>query len=124
MAAWHAALAAPAWDNPPVWVHADLLPVNLVARHGKLSAIIDFSGLGAGDPAIDMLPAWTLLTARTRGLFRAAADVGDATWLRGRGWGLGLGIGAVHFYRSTNPVLAAIGLRAIREATADYQDGS
>lgn len=56
-AAWQAALAAPAWARAPVWVHADLHPVNLLARHGQLTAVIDFGGLGAGDPAIDMLPA-------------------------------------------------------------------
>ena len=67
-----------------------------------------------------MLPAWTLLTAASRELFRAAADVDDTTWLRGRGWGLHLGLGAVHVYRRTNPVLAATGRHAIVEAVADH----
>jgi hypothetical protein len=57
----------------------------------------------------------------TREVFRAEAGADDATWARGRGRGPGLGIGAVHFYRATNPVLAAIGLHAIRQAIADYQ---
>jgi len=118
-AVWETAVAAPAWDGPPVWVHADLYPVNLLTRDGRLTAVVDFGGLGVGDPAIDMLPAWALLTARTRDLFRAEVDVDDATWLRGRGWGLGLGLGAVHFYRATNPVLAAIGRHAIAETIAD-----
>lgn len=120
-AAWQAALAAPAWGRPPVWVHADLYPVNLLARHGRLAAVIDFGALGTGDPAIDMLPAWAWLTAETRGLFRAEVGADDATWARGRGWGLGLGLGAVHFYRVTNPVLAAIGQRVFTEVLADYQ---
>jgi aminoglycoside phosphotransferase (APT) family kinase protein len=119
-AVWETAATAPTWDGPPVWVHADLYPVNLLARHGRLTAVIDFGGLGVGDPAIDMLPAWVLLTARTRELFRAEVGVDEATWLRGRGWGLGLGLGAVHFYRATNPVLAAIGCHAIAEAIADF----
>ena len=68
-----------------------------------------------------MLPAWALLTAQTRELFRAEANVDEATWVRGRGWGLALGIGAVHFYRVTNPVLVAIGRRSIAEALADHQ---
>jgi aminoglycoside phosphotransferase (APT) family kinase protein len=120
-AAWDTALAAPAWDGPPVWIHADLYPTNLLAQHGRLSAVIDFGGLGTGDPAIDMLPAWALLTTRSRDLFRAEADVDEATWVRGRGWALGLGVGAVHFYRVTNPALAANGRRCIAEALADYQ---
>jgi aminoglycoside phosphotransferase (APT) family kinase protein len=31
-AAWQTALTAPAWGGAPVWVHADLYPVNLLAR--------------------------------------------------------------------------------------------
>jgi len=121
IAAWETALSAPLWHGAPVWVHADLYPVNLLVRSGRLSAVIDFGGVGVGDPACDMLPAWALLTAQTRDLFRAEVDVDDATWARGRGWGLGLGLGAVHVYRVTNPVLAAIGRHAVAEAIADYR---
>jgi aminoglycoside phosphotransferase (APT) family kinase protein len=120
-AAWETAMAAAVWEGPPRWVHADLLPGNLLARHGRLTAVIDFGGLGVGDPAIDMLPAWSWLTPQTRGLFRAEVKADDATWARGRGWGLGLGLGAVHYYRVTNPVLANIGARAIAQAIADCQ---
>jgi aminoglycoside phosphotransferase (APT) family kinase protein len=76
--------------------------------------------VGVGDPACGLLPAWTLLTAPTRDLFRAEAGVDDATWARGRGWALGLGLGAVHVYRVTNPVLAAFGRRAIVEVLDDH----
>jgi aminoglycoside phosphotransferase (APT) family kinase protein len=120
-AVWETALAAPPWDRDPVWVHADLYPMNLLARHRRLTAVIDFGGLGLGDPAIDMLPAWAWLTAQTRGLFRAEAKADDATWKRGRGWGLGLGLGAAHFFRVSNPAWAAIGRRAVAEVIADYQ---
>jgi aminoglycoside phosphotransferase (APT) family kinase protein len=120
-AAWETAMAAPAWAGPPRWVHADLSPLNLLARHGRLTAVIDFGGLGVGDPAIDMLPAWTWLTPQTRDLFRAEVKPDDATWARGRGWGLALGLSAVHFYRVTNPVLAASSGRAIAQVIADYQ---
>jgi hypothetical protein len=44
-----------------------------------------------------------------------------ATWPRGRGRALGPGLGAVHFYRVTNPVLAAIGQRAVAEVLAGCQ---
>jgi aminoglycoside phosphotransferase (APT) family kinase protein len=120
-AAWERTLAARAWQAAPVWVHADLHPANLLARHGRLAAVIDFGGLGVGDPACDLLPAWTVLTAQTREEFRAWAAVDDATWTRGRGWGLYLGLGAVRVYRVTNPVLAAIGAHAVAEVIADYQ---
>lgn len=120
-AAWETAIAAPAWRGPPRWVHADLSPMNLLARRGTLSAVIDFGGMGIGDPAIDMLPAWSWLTPQTRDLFRAQVDADDATWARGRGWGLALALGAAHYYRVTNPVMAANGERAISEIIADYQ---
>jgi aminoglycoside phosphotransferase (APT) family kinase protein len=120
-AVWEAALAAPARPGRPVWLHGDLLPANLLARHGRLSAVIDFGELGLGDPACDMLPAWTLLTAETRDRFRTEAHVDDATWTRGRGWALRAGLGAVRVYRVTNPALAAAGQHALTEAIADYQ---
>ncbi|WP_308168741.1 aminoglycoside phosphotransferase family protein [Nonomuraea sp. NEAU-A123] len=87
-AVWEDALAAPAWDGPPVWVHGDLAQGNLLAVDGRLSAVIDFGTLAVGDPACDLLPAWTFLPAEARGAFRAALGVDDATWARGRGWGL------------------------------------
>jgi aminoglycoside phosphotransferase (APT) family kinase protein len=120
-ATWEAACKARAWDGAPVWVHADLFPMNLIVQQRRLAAVIDFGGLGVGDPACDMLPAWAWLTASTRDLFRIEANVDDATWTRGRGWGLALGLGAVKVYQVTNPVLAAIGRHAVAEAISDHR---
>ncbi|MEV0226176.1 aminoglycoside phosphotransferase family protein [Streptomyces sp. NPDC050704] len=119
-AAWEEALRLPQWDGDPVWLHGDLLPGNLLATGGRLSAVIDFGGLGVGDPAADVLAAWAVFTPETRGLFREAAAVDDATWARGRGWALCFGLVAEHHYRVTNPVLAAVGHRAVAEALAEY----
>jgi aminoglycoside phosphotransferase (APT) family kinase protein len=120
-AAWDAALRAPAWDGPPVWIHGDLLPMNLLVRQGRLSAIIDWGGLGVGDPAVDVMVAWTMFSAATRDIFREALAVDDATWARGRGWALCLGLGAQPYYHITNPVLADIGRRAIDQVLADHE---
>ncbi|MEU4268713.1 aminoglycoside phosphotransferase family protein [Streptomyces sp. NPDC026092] len=119
-AAWESVLRLPQWEGPPRWVHGDLLPGNLLARDGRLSAVIDFGAVGTGDPACDMMAAWTLLTAETRPLFRAAAEVDDATWARGRGWALCWGVVTEHEYRGTNPVLAAVAHRAWSEALPEY----
>jgi aminoglycoside phosphotransferase (APT) family kinase protein len=89
-AVWDAALAAPAWDGRPVWIHGDLTPGNLLAVDGRLHAVIDFGCLGVGDPACDLMAAWTCLRSRGRAVFRAALGVDDATWARGRGWGLAM----------------------------------
>jgi aminoglycoside phosphotransferase (APT) family kinase protein len=123
-AAWEAALAAPVWDGPPAWFHGDLLPGNLLVRDGRLSAVIDFGLLGVGDPAVDMLPAWTVLAAESRAAFRAAAAVDDATWERGRGWALSFGVGALSYYKTTNPVLAGVARQAIAEVLSDMSDGN
>lgn len=119
-AAWEAALQAPAWDGPPVWIHGDLQPVNLLVHQGRLSAVIDFGGLGVGDPACDVMIAWTFLSANTRDVFRAALAVDDATWARGRGWALSFGLIALPYYQHTNPALAAIARHAIAEAVGDH----
>jgi aminoglycoside phosphotransferase (APT) family kinase protein len=120
-AAWDAALQAPEWHGPPVWLHGDLQPGNLLALGGQLSAVIDFGCLGVGDPACDVMTAWLFLSAETRDLFRAALPVDDATWARARGWALSVGLIALPYYQSTNPVLASIARHAIDEALADHQ---
>ncbi len=122
--AWDAAIQAPGWHDLPVWVHGDLLPGNLLVQQGQLSAVIDFGCLGVGDPACDMMVAWTLLSAQTRNVFRAALQVDDATWARGRGWALSFGLIALPYYQITNPVLAGIARRAIDEVLADQPHAS
>ena len=118
-AAWDDALAAPAWDGPPVWIHGDLQSGNLLAVNGRLSAVIDFGCLGVGDPACDVMVAWTLFSSETRDAYRAALLVDDATWARGRGWALSTSLIALPYYKDTNPVLAGIARHAIAEVLAD-----
>lgn len=116
---WGAALAAPAWDRPPVWFHGDFHTGNLLNLDGHPSAVIDFGGLGVGDPACDLMVAWTTLSAETRPAFRAALGVDDATWARGRGFALATGLNAYTTYAATNPRVAAQTRRQIDEAIAD-----
>ncbi|CAM5646612.1 aminoglycoside phosphotransferase family protein [Streptomyces narbonensis] len=118
--AWESVLALPQWEGAPVWIHGDLLPGNVLTRDGRLSAVIDFGGLGVGDPACDMMPGWSLLTAETRPLFREAARVDDVTWARGRGWALCWGLVTEHYYRTKNPVLASVAHRTWSEALPEF----
>ncbi|MFI6130386.1 aminoglycoside phosphotransferase family protein [Micromonospora sp. NPDC051141] len=118
LAAWEAALAAPAWAGPPVWAHGDLLAGNVLVRDGRLCGLIDFGAAGVGDPACDALPAWTLLDADSRPVFREAAGFDDATWARGKGWAL-LFVSALTYYRTTNPTMYAVGRRAVDAVLAD-----
>ncbi len=123
-AAWEAALQVSTWHGPAVWLHGDILATNLLTQGGRLSAVIDFGALGVGDPACDVMAAWTYLSADTREAFRAALPVDDATWARGRGWALSFGLIALPYYQSTNPVLADIARHAIEEVLADHERGA
>jgi aminoglycoside phosphotransferase (APT) family kinase protein len=86
--AWTAALAA-TYDGPPVWFHGDIASGNLLLDdRGDLSAVIDFGTSGVGDPACDLVIAWTLLEGDSRAEFRRLAPADDAMWARARGWAL------------------------------------
>jgi aminoglycoside phosphotransferase (APT) family kinase protein len=122
-AAWEAALRTPAWPSAHVWIHGDLMPGNLLVAGGKLVGVIDWGGLGVGDPACDLMVAWNLLGAGARGVFRAELGVDDATWERGRGWALWTGLVALPYYEETNPVLADNARYRIREVLADRRAG-
>ncbi|HUB42026.1 MAG TPA: aminoglycoside phosphotransferase family protein [Streptosporangiaceae bacterium] len=119
-AVWDAALRAPAWDHAPVWFHGDLHLGNLLVSGGHLSAVIDFAGLGAGDPACDLVIAWNLLSPQTRPAFRAALQVDDATWTRAKGWALSTGLNAYTSYAATNPLVAANTRRQISQVLMDH----
>jgi aminoglycoside phosphotransferase (APT) family kinase protein len=118
-AAWEDALRAPAWDGPPTWLHGDLHATNLLARDGRLCAVIDFGCAGVGDPACDLMAAWTFLSGSTRAAFRAAAPGDDAAWAPGRGWALSMGLIALRYYETTNPVFAGVARHAIAEVLAE-----
>lgn len=115
---WDTVMAAPAGDRPPVWRHGDFHTGNLLTTDGRLSAVIDFGEFGVGDPACDLIIAYTLMSAGTRRTFRAALDVDDATWTRGRGWALATGLNAYVTYAAVNPRVAAQTTRQITEALA------
>lgn len=117
---WDDALKIPAWDGNPVWIHGDIMGLNLLAEDGRLSAVIDFGGLAVGDPAVDQIVAWNLLPPNARKVFRDALAPDEATWQRGRAWALSIGLVALPYYRQSNPALADSSLRAIQEALADY----
>jgi aminoglycoside phosphotransferase (APT) family kinase protein len=86
-AVWDAALAATLGD-PPVWFHGDIASGNLLVRDGRLAAVIDFGTSGVGDPACDLVIAWTLFSGDSRKAFRDSVGQDAATWARARGWAL------------------------------------
>jgi aminoglycoside phosphotransferase (APT) family kinase protein len=84
---WERAVAAPAWQGAPLWLHADLHPANVVVRDGMLAGVIDFGEMCAGDPATDLSAAWILLPAGAVSRFFDAYEQADeVTITRARGW--------------------------------------
>lgn len=116
LSSWEAALEAPAFAGAPVWIHGDLSPGNLLERRGEVHAVIDFGCLAVGDPACDLLIAWSLLRGPSRQAFRRALAVDDATWQRGRGWALFCALIALPYYLHTNPGLVALSWHTLEQA--------
>ena len=119
-AAWEKSLQTSEWEAPPVWTHGDLLPTNLLIERGRITAVIDFGDVGVGDPACDLVPAWSVLSGATRSLFRSLLAVDDSTWVRGRGWALSQALIIVPYYQKTNPALVSVALRVIDEVLGDF----
>lgn len=112
---WKSCINAPDWHKKPAFIHGDLLPTNIVVHNNHISGIIDFDLSGTGDPSIDLLPAWSMLSPDARETFRATVGVDDATWLRSQGWALSIALIIIPYYKETNPVLTAIAYRMINE---------
>ncbi|AYG05241.1 aminoglycoside phosphotransferase family protein [Gryllotalpicola protaetiae] len=126
---WDDALAAPEWAAEPVWLHADLLPSNLlVDEHGRLAGVLDWAAAGIGDPSCELLAAWNVFPSGAREVFRARLaerlDLDDATWRRGRGWAIAQAVLALPYYRGTNAgmvEMATRALRALEQVPADHR---
>lgn len=115
LAAWEDALAAPAWSGPGAWVHGDIHPGNLLMRDGRIVAVLDFGLMGVGDPACDLLVAWSLLDGPARDVFRHEVEADEAMWRRGRGWAVFSAVIALAFYMESNPTLCGISRRTLIE---------
>ena len=84
---WERAVAAPAWQGEPLWLHGDLHPANVVVRGGMVAGVIDFGDMCSGDPATDLSAAWILLPAGAASrFFHAYEQADEAAITRARGW--------------------------------------
>ncbi|HYI60708.1 MAG TPA: aminoglycoside phosphotransferase family protein [Acidimicrobiales bacterium] len=117
---WEELVATPGWAGPPVWLHGDLHPGNLLVHRGRLSGVVDFGDVTSGDPATDLAVAWSLLPAGARPVLRAEAGYAgdDATWDRARGWALALGL-AYLAHSADAPAYGTLGRRALTAVLAD-----
>ena len=122
---WDAVLAAPRYDGPPVWLHGDLHPANILVNDGQVSGVIDFGDLTAGDPAGDLSVAWMLLPLDCHDRFwpayqAAGGRAGDALRTRARGWALNLAI-VLLAHSEDNPVLLEVGRRTLSTVLEDQR---
>ncbi len=117
---WEEALEA-TWHGAPVWIHGDVSAGNLLVKNGSLSAVIDFGGLGVGDPACDLTIAWTFLSKKSRETFRAAINLDAATWSRARGWALWKALITLVEFIHSNPKKAANAKYVIDEVIAEHR---
>ncbi len=95
---WDECLEAAADDVAPALVHGDLIPGNLLVADARLTAVLDWGALGAGDPAQDLTPAWAVLDASGAAAFRDMLDVDAPSWSRGRGFALEQAVGGIVTY--------------------------
>lgn len=117
---WQLAVAAP-FEDAPVWYHGDVAAGNLLVQNGSLCAVIDFGGLGVGDPACDMVIAWTFLDPASREVFRQQLGVSDAIWNRGRGWALWKAMIVLAELIQTNVIEAASAQYAVDQLIGDVR---
>jgi len=115
-ALWDDLVTALVWDGPPLWLHGDLHPGNVLVHRGQVSAVIDFGDLTGGDPAMDLSAAWMFFPPSVRPIFRAAAGgCDDDTWARARGWAVAFGIACLAS-SADNAAYSALGRHTMQQA--------
>jgi len=117
---WNTALTS-TWQNPPVWVHGDIAIGNLLVVNGQLNAVIDFGCMGVGDPACDLVLAWTLFKGDSRDAFCAVLPLDKNTWARARGWALWKALIVCARLPGTNSLEIEESWRIINEVLADHK---
>jgi aminoglycoside phosphotransferase (APT) family kinase protein len=116
-AVWEEALRAPGWAGRPVWLHADLLPANLLAATGGWSRCS--TSAWSAPPAYDVTAAWHVLDADSRPAFLDLVGVDRPTRARARGLVVSGGVIAPPYYQHTNPTMVAIARTGIQAVVDD-----
>jgi aminoglycoside phosphotransferase (APT) family kinase protein len=119
---WEAAIGS-VHDGPPTWFHGDIASGNLLVEDGKLSAVIDFGTSGVGDPACDLVIAWTMFEGESRAAFRRTVDQDGGTWARARGWALWKALIVMAADLETDENSVAVNRRVIEEVLSDHAAG-
>jgi aminoglycoside phosphotransferase (APT) family kinase protein len=99
---WDAAIESPI-DTAPTWIHGDLHARNVLAANGRISGVIDWGDMAAGDRATDLAATWMLFSQPDgrEQVLQSCKSVSALTWRRARGWALLL---AVVILESADPL--------------------
>lgn len=85
---WQAAVTT-VWAGPPVWVHGDVAPGNMLFDgRNQLTALIDFGQACVGDPACDLAFAWLSCSSDERAILQDRLELPKDAWLRGAAWAM------------------------------------
>jgi aminoglycoside phosphotransferase (APT) family kinase protein len=120
-AVWQSALQS-AWHGPDVWLHGDVAPGNLLVQNGQLCAVIDFGCSAVGDPACDLVIAWTLFHGESRRAFRASLPLDAAAWARARGWALWKALILLAGHADTTALEAAKSRQVAEEVLQEHRE--
>jgi aminoglycoside phosphotransferase (APT) family kinase protein len=118
---WVVMRSLPRGTAQDLMTHGDLIPGNVLVSSGRLAGVLDVGGLGPADPAVDLVSAWHLLEAGPRQALRADLGCGDLEWERGKAWAFEQAMGAVWYYRESNPAMSRMGQRTLERILADDQ---
>ena len=116
---WNKLMQVPNWKSAPVTLHSDILPMNIIIKNDQLEAVIDFSYVGYGDPAVDLMPAWTIFDKETRPIFLSKTNYDTDTILRAMGWALSFAVIAIPYYKHTNNAIYSIAKKTLEEVLLD-----
>jgi aminoglycoside phosphotransferase (APT) family kinase protein len=105
--------------GPDVMTHGDLIPGNVLVAAGHLVGVIDVGGLGAADPALDLVAAWHLLAVEPRRVLRDALGADELQWARGQAWAFAQAMGLVWYYAESNPVMSRLGRTTLARIASD-----
>lgn len=106
----------------PLLPKTHLLPGNIIIDNNRLNAVIDFSDLGVGDPACDLIVAWSLFNRNSRIVFKKhLLDLDEQTWQRGQGLALSIALIILPYYKHTNPGLVSVAKNMLRNVLDEMQ---
>jgi aminoglycoside phosphotransferase (APT) family kinase protein len=79
--------------------------------------------VGIGDPAFDLIPAWSIFNSIGRKVFQNSIHADKDTWIRARGYALHQAVLIIPYYRVTNPQFVTLAKRTLNEILADFDRG-